>query len=137
MGRGEVSFDEKVALARSVYAAFNRGEFDVVVRHLAADATWQRRPTHPVQGTVEGPAEIADQVLDAIRDQFAELILEPIEFLEHGDQIVVRIRQRAKGRSSGVPVFGELVHVLRERDGLLVELRAFSTLEEALAALQP
>jgi ketosteroid isomerase-like protein len=130
------SFEQKVAHVRELYEAWNRGDLELVLRHLAPEVSWQRRPTHPVPGTYEGRSQVASEVFGTVRDQFTELILEPVEFIEHGDHILVRIRQRATGRSSGVPVTGELVHVLRERDGMLVELQGFSTVDEALAALE-
>jgi len=130
------SFDQQVALARAAYAAFNRGDFDAVLPLLDPDVTWQRRPMHPVQGTYRGRAEVARDVVGAMREQYSELTLEPIEFHEVGEHLVVRLHQRGRGRASGAVVEGELVHVVRMSGDLVTELRAFSTVDEALAALE-
>lgn len=140
MPRGErdqpdPSFEEKVAVARAGYDAFNRGEVEEVLAIFDPDISWRRRPVHPVQETYRGREEVASNVLGAIKDQFSELTLEPIEFFDHGDDLVVRVRQRGVGRSSGAIVEGEIVQVLAVRNRLLAGLRTFSTMEEALAAL--
>jgi ketosteroid isomerase-like protein len=75
------------------------------------------------------------EVFGTIFEQFAELILEPVEFLDYDEHIVVRIRQRGRGRSSGAVVESEIVHVLRVDEGRLLELRGFSTMDEALKTL--
>jgi ketosteroid isomerase-like protein len=136
MGVEKPSFDENVALVRAGYEAFNRGDVETLLGLFAPEVTWQRREVHPAHGTYRGRSEVARDVLGGIRDQFAEITFEPLEIFERGEHIVVRVHQRGRGRSSGAPVEGELVHVLRLVDGSLAELRAFSTMEDATAALE-
>jgi ketosteroid isomerase-like protein len=134
MAEKELTFEEKVARARAGYEAFNRGELEAVLRLLDPEISWRRRAHHPVPQTFRGHSDVSN-AWDDFREQFAEVILEPVQFLDHGEYLVVRVRQQGRGRLSGAPVEGELFHVMRVRGDQLVELRAYSTMEEALKSL--
>jgi ketosteroid isomerase-like protein len=129
------SFDDYVALARAGYEAFNRGEIEAVLDLLDPDVSWRRRAVHPVQESYRSRSEVAENVFAAIEEQFADLTFEPLEFVAHAGKIIVRLHQRGRGRSSGIEVEGELVHVLTVAEGRLVALRAYTTMEEAIAAV--
>ena len=48
---------------------------------------------------------------------FDELELEPVEFIDRGETIVVVLRMRVRGRSSGVPLESETVHAWEFKEG--------------------
>jgi ketosteroid isomerase-like protein len=131
----QLSFEDNVARARAAYRAFNEGDLAVLLRWLDPDVKWRRRGTHPVGGTYEGRDRVLQDVLTTIHEQFEEISFEPLEFIEHRGHMVVRIRQRGRGRASGAPVEGELAHALRVVEGKLIELRAFDSVEDAVKAL--
>jgi ketosteroid isomerase-like protein len=136
MREGDLSFESHVARVRAAYEAFNRGDFAVLLGWFAPDVRWQRRESHPMPSTYQGRESVLRDVLYTIHEQFGEIQFEPLEVFEHRDHIVVRLRQRGRGRSSGVVVEGELAHTLRlDDDGQLLELRAFDTVDEAIKAL--
>ena len=136
MGEEGTTFEMNVARLRAGYAAFNRGDIGAVLELLDPEITWQRRDVHPIQGVRKGRDTVARDVFQSIQDQFAELVLEPVEFFDCGNHIVVRIRQRGRGRASGAIVEGELAHVLLVRGDHLAELRAFSSVEEAFEVVR-
>jgi ketosteroid isomerase-like protein len=67
-------------------------------------------------------------------DSFENFRLDPEQFFEHADKIVVILRMTGRGRTSGVPVEERIAHLWTLRDGLAVELRAFTDPADALQA---
>ena len=130
-----MTFDDTVERLRLGYSAFNAGDLETVTEYLDPDVSWERRASHPLAGNYEGRGAVMRDVLVAIQDQFDEFELTPVAFRAHGEHIIVTLHQRARGRLSGVPVEADLVHVWRIDGGRGRELRAFGTVEEALAAL--
>jgi len=128
-------FEATVARLRSGYEAFNRRDIEAVMRFLNSDIVWRQRRQHPVGGTYEGRDVVERDVLEAIHEQFVDYRIEPVEFVERGDHVVVVLHQSGEGRRSGVPVEGTIVHVLRHEAGRAAELRAFEDKPEAFAYL--
>jgi ketosteroid isomerase-like protein len=73
--------------------------------------------------------------LAKLEESFDELRLEPLEFLDFGDQIMVVVSLRGRGRGSDVPAQMTFVQLWSLRDGLAVSLRDFATKAEALEAV--
>jgi ketosteroid isomerase-like protein len=69
-------------------------------------------------------------------EAFDALRLEPEEFIDAGDQIVVSLRQRVRGKGSGAEVVGRIAHVWTMRKGAALRLRIFGDKERALEALR-
>jgi hypothetical protein len=56
------------------------------------------------------------------------------EYIDAGDQVIVRIAQKGHGGDSGVPVSGTFWFVLAVRNRKVVTLDMYATREEALEA---
>jgi ketosteroid isomerase-like protein len=69
------------------------------------------------------------------RDVFENFRYEPSDFIDAGDQVVVRIRQAGRGKASSVPVEEVIANVWTLRAGKCVEVRVYSTEHEALEAV--
>ena len=70
-------------------------------------------------------------------EAFDALRLEPQEFIDAGDQIVVALHQRVRGKGSGAEVVGNIAHVWTMRGGRSrYRLRIFGDKESALRALE-
>ena len=69
-------------------------------------------------------------------EAFDALRLEPEEFIDAGDQIVVSLHQRIRGKGSGAEVVGHIAHVWTMREGAVLRLRIFGDKESALEALR-
>lgn len=85
--------------ARSAYEAFGRGDLETLREMLAEDSTWLTSDELPLGGETKGR--------DAILGNFAQIpnywtsfSVEPEEFIDAGDWVVVRGTQRA-GNDSG------------------------------------
>ena len=75
--------------------------------------------------------------IHAIREwvePFSEHYIEPLDFIEQEDRVIIPQRQWGIGSTSGVPVEIEVTHVYEVRDGQIVRVDEYDTLEEALEA---
>ncbi|MEX2196375.1 MAG: nuclear transport factor 2 family protein [Thermoleophilaceae bacterium] len=126
--------DNALASLRRGYDAFNRGDFDAVMENLDPAIEVQERADAPDPRHASG----REQVIAAFRslhEEFEDYRFEEREFRVEGDHVIAVMRQSGRGRISGVPVEGDIVHAWRTDGRRLTGLQAFSTLDEALAAL--
>ena len=78
-----------------------------------------------------------DGVIQAFREwseAFSEYYVEPLDFIEVGDLVVVPNRQWGIGGASGVAVEDEFTWVYEIRDNQMARVDEYDTLEEALEA---
>ena len=61
--------------------------------------------------------------------------LEPVEFVDDGEEIFVACEQRARGKLSGVEISQQLFSVYRFRDSKVVELRVYADRAPALDSM--
>jgi ketosteroid isomerase-like protein len=120
---------------RRGYEAFNRGDFEQVVAQVDPEVGARERADSPDPREFHGRTQMLE-ALEALKEEFDDYRMEPVEFIEEEDYLIVVIRQSGRGRLSGVPVEGDLAHLWRLRDGRAVSLRAFSTKQEALEAAE-
>ena len=74
------------------------------------------------------------EFLALIREQWATLRLEPQEFVDAGDKVVVSIRLVGVGKESGAETTAESAHVWTFREGKIIRQTTFQTMDEALEA---
>jgi hypothetical protein len=124
---------ENIAMLRRGYEAISRGDFDSVMEMLDPEIVMHDRPESPDAGTYHGHAG----ALEALRqtdDFFDDVEMAPEEMHESGDQIVVVLTLRGRGRESGVPVEERIAHLWTVREGRALALRAFTDPGDALRA---
>jgi ketosteroid isomerase-like protein len=126
--------DDRIERLRRGYAAFNVGGLPAILDLLVADIEVSDRESVPDRSTHYGLDGIQG-LFESTMEAFDELELEPEEFVEAGDRTIVVLRQRARGRGSGVQVEGQVVHVWTWRADRAVQLRIFGDKEKALEAL--
>jgi uncharacterized protein len=127
-------FEEDVERLREVYRAFNEGGVEAVLERLAPQFRVRDRESSPDRQTHYGKEGIK-QLFDSYMEAFDALRLEPDEFIDAGDQIVVSLYQRVRGKESGARVVGRIAHVWMLREGVALHLRIFSDKEGALETL--
>jgi ketosteroid isomerase-like protein len=129
--------EENIAVVREAYAGYQRaaeGEYDlaaVVAGFCAPDVEW-----HPVQEP--SPKRGREGVVDAIQgwfDTWADVRIEPHEFIEEGNKVLACARVSGRGRKSGVPTSGELFHVFTMCNGIVTRFQEFSSSADALEAM--
>jgi ketosteroid isomerase-like protein len=80
-----------------------------------------------------------DGVAAGFRDwfeAFEQFAIEPEDFVAHGDRVLVPMRQRARGRGSGVEIEQRFYQLFTLRDGLVFHFEEYSEEADALEALR-
>jgi len=122
-----------VDTARSAYEAFGRGDLGTLQDQFAEDAVWVTSDELPLGGEVKGR--------DAILGNFAEIpnywdsfSVEPEEFIDAGEYVVVRGTQRA-GNDKG-SFEAPFVHLLKyDADGKTVRGEFYTDSAKAVKLL--
>ncbi len=122
---------DNVERLRLAYDRFNaNGEFDWEL--LDADAEWNVFRFAPV--TQYRGHEGVRRWLSEIGEPFDALRIEPKEFIDRGDRVVVVSTMRGRGRGSGAETERTLVSLWTFRDAKVVRHDSFTDRAEALRA---
>lgn len=123
---------ENVEIVRRVYDHFNRsGEVDYSVLDSEIVYDLSRRTFDPL---VFRGHEGVQEFLRLTREQWASRRMEPQDLIDAGEKVVASVRLVGVGRQSGVETMANAAHVWTFREGKIVRLTVFQTIEEALEA---
>lgn len=116
--------------------AYRTGEFEPLIEELC-DPEIVLRPAGILP---DSTAEVhgRDGVLrftTAQAEAFEELSVEPEEFIEAGDSVVVPVRLGGRARHTGLEIEFRFVQVCTVRDRTLMRLDMYATKAEALEAV--
>jgi ketosteroid isomerase-like protein len=123
---------ENVAIVRRGYESYNRtgepewGLLDPDVIYDVSRRTFDPAVYHGHEGVRE--------FLALIHEQWATMRLEPEDFIDAGDEVVVPIRLVGIGKDSGVETTANACHVWTLSEGKVVRQTTFQTKAEALEA---
>ncbi len=81
-----------------------------------------------------GSRPVTNDYLTKLGGAFNQLRIEPLEFIDLDDKLVVMISMSGRGRASDAPVEMKFAHLWSLRDGKAVSLSDFGTKAEALEA---
>ena len=112
------------------YEAYQRGDWDGVLRAMHPDIEWE---TVRTGGPYRGHDEVR-RFLEDMREPFEEVIVEPDEWFDYGDRIVVFLRISARPRGSEAVAENRVGHLWTMRDGKAIRCQTFPRREEALEA---
>jgi ketosteroid isomerase-like protein len=84
----------------------------------------------------ESYEEFVDVMRDWLRAWERPIVVEPEEFIQAGDRILVLIRWSGRGKGSGATVEAEGAHLWTFRDGLVIHYGVYRDRDEARAALE-
>jgi ketosteroid isomerase-like protein len=124
--------EENVGIVRRGYEHFNRtgepdySDFDPEIVYDVSRRTFDPLVYHGHEGVRE--------FLTLIREQWAAMRLEPQEFVDAGDKVVVSVRLVGVGKESGVETTANAAHLWTFRGGKIVRQTVFQTMDEALEA---
>src|SRR3712207_2552546 len=122
---------ENVEVVCRIYRAFARRDREALVADLDPSMRVYDRPSHPDASVYDGREGFL-RFSETDWEAFEDVAYEPQEFIVNGPYVVVPIKQRGRGKSSALGVEEGIVNVWKLRRGRCVELRIFSTIEEAL-----
>jgi uncharacterized protein len=125
---------ENVDLARIGYDAFARRDLDAVFELFDPEIEAHDPPEMPDAATHRGH-EAVRRDWEQTYDLFEDFSIEVEETLDRGDDVIVFLRYRGRGRESGAEVEAAMTHVWTVRDGKAIRLRQFLDREKALATL--
>jgi ketosteroid isomerase-like protein len=122
-----------IEMLRAGYEAFSRGDWDAVLRDAHPDIELRTADRAINAGTYRGVDEIR-RFFDDLLEPFEEVVTEPEEFFERGDQVVVLVLVRSRPRGSNAVVENRIGHLWTMRDGKVVRFQIFPEREKALDA---
>jgi ketosteroid isomerase-like protein len=122
-----------VEIVRRVYDALNHGDWDAVFRDADPDfeVTTQRGPeagTHRRREAIQGFGE------DYIA-AFDDFVMEPEEFFEIGDEVLVLLTRRARPKGGSIDLVVRNGHLWTLRDGTILSMKSFPDPAKALEAV--
>jgi len=116
---------------RGLFTRFNEtGELDLTGVHPEVEI--HNRPDVPDRRAWRG-IEGVRALFEMTAEAFDPIRWEPREFIADGRHVVVRAHVVAHGAASGAPIEFDEAQLWTFRDGLIVRLQAFPTIEEAYA----
>jgi ketosteroid isomerase-like protein len=115
------------------YEAVSRGDWDAATRF--AHPEFELHPADRVvnPGTYRGPEEVR-RFFEDLFEPFEEVVIEPEEFFERGDQIAVFVLTRFRPTGSIAVVENRIGHLWTMREGKAMRLEIFPRREDALEA---
>jgi uncharacterized protein len=119
--------------ARAAYDAFGRGDLAALQEDFAEDAVWVTSDELPLGGEVQGREQIIGNFAQ-IPNYWTSFSVDPEEFIDAGEYVVVRGTQRA-GNDKG-SFEAPFVHLLKfDGDGKTVRGEFFTDSAKAVKLL--
>jgi len=124
---------EDVEVVRRSLEVFERDGLEGLLRHLDSDTEWTTTGSYIRRATYRGH-EGMRRYFGSMLDEFEDVRIEPVEFIDAGEKVIVIIRISGRGKRSGAPVELTLVSVGSVRNGKTVQVRNYPSRDEALEA---
>jgi ketosteroid isomerase-like protein len=126
--------EDDLERARAVLAAFGSGDMERLLPQFHPDFEGIVPPELSAEpDTYRGRAGVRRYV-ESFREYVDGLRFVPEGFIDAGDAIVVALRIEGRGRGSGVPFEQRLANRITLRDGLIVAMTAYPSVDAALDA---
>ncbi len=106
-----------VDTAKSAYDAFGRGDLEALKETLAEDSVWVTSDELPLGGIARGREQIIGNFAQ-IPNYWSSFRVEPEEFIDGGDWVVVRGTLRASNDKGSIEA--PFAHLLKYQDGMTV-----------------
>ena len=130
-----MSTQDNLAIARGIYTAFGQGDIPAILNVLTDDVEFHEPPggAPPFTGAYygrDGAGRFFQEMVGAVD----VLMLEPHEFVAHGDTVVVLGHYRFCPKTTGIPYDTDWAMVWWFRDGKIVKFQIhYDTATERLA----
>jgi ketosteroid isomerase-like protein len=127
---------ENVEIVQEYFASVRRGDWERVAQLVD--------PKIEMHGTVgglgegriyQGMAEIMDEFQNEDLEAWEERRLEPQEFIDAGENVVMLLHEYRRGKGSGVPLESDTGVVIAVRDGRVVRIQGYMDPGAALEAV--
>lgn len=126
-----------VETVRELFADFNRGDFETALAKLDPEVDWGEPPDMPDSaGAYRGREGVVSE-FGRFMSAWDELSVDLERVEEVRGRVVVLTRWRGRSKHTGIEVDQHVAQVYELRDGRVVRVRQFRTLDEARAAATP
>jgi ketosteroid isomerase-like protein len=123
---------ENVELVRRIYDGWSQGDFSVEADLMAPDFEWHQHAEAVEPGSHRGAA--IGSAIKNIFDVIENFRVQPEEYIDAGDEVVVVARNRGTGKGSGVELDQRFAYVWTVRGGKLARLKVYEDRRDALEA---
>ena len=123
-----------MAVVRAVYDCWARGDFRTSADKFAPDFEWVQLRAVVEPGSHRGP-EARDRAMRSIFEVWENFRIEPEEYIDAGDRVIVVARSHGTARGSGMQLDQRFASVWTVRDGKAVRMELYASRDEALKAL--
>jgi ketosteroid isomerase-like protein len=124
---------ENVNLTLKGYEAFARGDLEAAFDLMHPEIEAHDPPEMP-DAAVHRGHEAVRRDWEHTAELFDDFSIDVEQTFDRGDEVVVFLTYRGRGRESGAVVEASLAHVWTARDGKAIRLRQFLDRAEALEA---
>ena len=124
---------ENVEIMRRGWEAYEGGDLSGVIALLSPEMVTYVAPPIPVAGTYRGPEGFLQVTIDWA-EGFDDLVITGEEFIDAGEQVVVRSLHKSRGAASGAPVETDVWYVFTIRAEKAARVDVFNDRIEALEA---
>ena len=123
---------ENVAIVKGIYEAFAKGDVPAVVAAMSPDIEWNEAENFPYSdgNPYRGPDAILGGVFSRIGGEWDGFSVEPRQFLDAGDTVVMTGRYTGTYKATGRPINAQVAHFWTLASGKVVQ---FQQLVDTLA----
>ena len=126
--------EREVELVKEGYRAFERGDLEWVLEHFHPEILVENRVEAPDSATFHGHSGFL-RYLEGWLSAWEEFRMEPRDFIVEKDQVLVLLRQYARGKGSTVEMVEDVAHLWTVRDEQAVAYRVYTHQADALRAI--
>jgi ketosteroid isomerase-like protein len=119
---------------QAAFDAYHRGDMERVAQLADPDLVVTQSAELPDGETFQGRRGFIEAI-DALGEAWDDFRVERLRTRDLGDHVLTTVRQRARGRRSGIEVEGLLTFVFTLRSGRIVRWQMFSEEARALEAV--
>ena len=132
---GRAMSQENVEIVRRGLEAFKRGDLDVMVAEFTPDCEYISTGAIPGAAGVSRGPDGYKRFVSWLRDEFDDARTEIHELIDAGDQVLVSLTTRGRGKQSGAETSWHFWQVWTLQDSKVVRGQGFTSREEALSAV--
>lgn len=124
---------ENIEIVRAAYEAFDKGDLNHIGERFAEEVEWETPASLPLGGIARGRDAVLGRIA-LLLQLWSEFRLEPDDYIDAGERVVVRGVQRAVG-PGGVSQ-SRYLHVFTLRDRKIVRAEYIADTAAAMGALR-
>jgi ketosteroid isomerase-like protein len=126
--------EDNVEIVRQVYECVNRRDWDRMAKLVDPNVEQHGTVGGLGEGTVERGLSQIRQMYERDEEIWDQQRIEPEQFFDAGDQVVIFQREYQRGKSSGVELAVETAAIAEVRDGRIVRMQGYMDRTAALKA---